>query len=143
MRPRTSYGVPQLGCAAQLFRFVMEAEILGHARDSRFCREHICLHLTERNGPFGELAVGMKDRIMGVFPSLLRKSAFCLARIFNNSIPIDIAKGIDPVECHFDIRPKALQELYVSSPVIISTGKHEKQWRRVHTAVIPAERHLS
>src|ERR1700730_15717937 len=83
--------------------------ILAHAmrkfRGMRLGPEHIALHFAKRDRPFGECAIGMKDRIKRILPALIDKARGVLPRIFDKAVSIRVAERVDPLQSRLDIRP--------------------------------------
>ena len=55
----------------QLAPALVVAEISGAARGQSFRRIDVALHFSERDRPFRQPAIGMKDRIERVLPALV------------------------------------------------------------------------
>src|SRR5262245_21019788 len=85
----------------------------------------------------------MENRIMGVFPALLNQPCWRMPRVLNESISIDIAVLVDPIERALNIRPDLLDEGKITGAPVVRAGEHDKQRRGIDTAVIPAERNLT
>ena len=67
--------------------------------------EHIALHLAQRDRAFGKAAVGVKDRVGRILPSLIVEAGDAAAVVFDKAVPVGIAAGIDPVQRRHDVRP--------------------------------------
>src|SRR5215468_5584335 len=52
-------------------------------------RIDITLHLDQSDGALGKVAIGVKDRVVGVFPPLILKPRIGLACIFHKSVAVD------------------------------------------------------
>ena len=84
MRPRIFAKL--LGLAAQFFRLSGSPNRSATPAIRDFAAKTYACTSQSAMGPSARLAVGVKDRIMGVFPSLLRKSPFRLAGILDEPI---------------------------------------------------------
>src|SRR5438132_2002970 len=64
---------------------------------------NIGLYLTQSNGRFGEPSIRMKNRITGIFPSLLRKAVSRLSRILDEPVSVFVAITINPIKSSEDV----------------------------------------
>src|SRR5580700_12191219 len=72
---------------------------------SRLLRgKDVALDLRERDVTFGQSAVGMKNRIVGILPTLICETAFGRTPIFDKTVLIRIAAAVDPVQRGFYVR---------------------------------------
>jgi hypothetical protein len=66
-----------------------------------------------------------------------------VARVLHEPVAVAVAALVNPGERSHDVRPQPDQELDISGAIEIRTGQHHEQRRRVHAAVVAAERHLA
>ena len=83
----------------------IETEPARTTRGHLFGGIDIALHFDQRDGALGEPAIGVKDRVMRIFPALIGQALIARAMIFDETIAIRIARSIDPGERRFDRRP--------------------------------------
>ena len=112
------------------------------ARDRRFCGKDVTLDFGQRDVAFGQPAVGVEDRIVGILPSLVGQALFAGAAIFDKAVAIGVAQPVDPAERRLDGRPQLRQGFLVAGALGIEAGKQHEQRRRVDAAVVLAKRHL-
>jgi hypothetical protein len=74
------------------------------------------LEFAQGNWALGQLAIGMKDGIVRILPSLLSQTFLRPTTIFDKSITIAVSKPINPVESRFDVGPDALKEFLIACP---------------------------
>src|ERR1700724_3211122 len=112
-------------------------------RRLHLCGKYVTLHLTKGNWAARQGAVGMENRIVGIFPALIDKARSRLPRIFDKAVPIRIAKRVDPSQSCLDIRPDRVDRSEVSSPVEVHSSQHDKEWRGIDSPVIVSEWHFT
>src|ERR1019366_1315992 len=105
-----------LRLAAQLDLQIIFAHAMRELRRMNLRGKHIALHFAKRDRPFRQLAAGVKDRIIGILPALINKARSRLPRIFNEAVPIRIAKVGDPLQSRLDIRPDGSDRSDVPGP---------------------------
>src|SRR5690606_38892916 len=103
----------------------------------------VSLHLDERDRRLRELAVLVEDGVVRVLPALVDEPVLGLPRVFEETIPVEIAVTVDPVERRLYVRPKRTYELHVAGPLPIRCGEHDEERRGIDAAVVEAERHLA
>src|SRR6476646_4073048 len=79
----------------------------------------VTLHLTKRDGPVGQCAVGVEDRVDGILPALVREPLWRVPAVLDEAIAVGIAGAGDPIQGRFDMRPKRSQELAVRGAVVV------------------------
>ena len=105
--------------------------------------EHIGLDFGERDRASGERTVVVENRVMAVFPALIGEALNGPPPVFDESVPISVAVGLDPAERGLYVRPEAPARLDIVGAVEIFPRQHHEQRRRIDAAVIPAERDLA
>ena len=58
--------------------------------------EYVSLNLAQGDGTFRQRAVGVKNRVVGIFPALLDQAIFGMTRLFHKAVPVTIATIVDP-----------------------------------------------
>src|SRR5580765_2529210 len=106
-------------------------------------RINIGLHFTQGYRSVGERAVGVKDRIFRVLPSLVRQAVLTLAQVFDESVTIAVAIAVDPLKRGAYVGPQFPYGFEISGPFPIKAGKQHEQRRRIDRAIIHAKRNLS
>ena len=66
----------------------------------------VALHLDERDRPLRQAAVGMKDRVVGVLPTLVGQPRLGCACVLDEAVAIEIALLVDPRQRTLDRRPQ-------------------------------------
>ena len=84
----------------------------------------------------------MKDRVVGVLPTLVDQAVLVGAMIFDKAVAIGVARSVDPAQRRFDVGPKLAQRLDVAGVLGVEASQHDEQRCRVHTSVIQFERNL-
>jgi len=84
------------------------------------------LHFDEGDGAFGEAAVGVKDRVVGIFPSLIGQALFAGAFVFDEAIAIGVAWAIDPGERRLDRRPQRDDGFAIAGALDIKSGEQNE-----------------
>ena len=101
-------------CAASL-----AAALLG--------REHVGLHLAQRDRPRGAGAVGVEDRIVAVLPALIDEALLVGAVVFHEAVAVGVAELVDPGQRRLDVRPDGADRLDVARPVEIGARQHDER----------------
>ena len=107
------------------------------------CCISVSLHLNQRDGRQGERAVGVYDRVAGIFPPLVSETLFNFTFIFEVTVAIDISISTHPVQCSIDVRAQLMKELQISCPCGMSGYEHEPERRCVNRPKIRCVRHLA
>src|SRR4051794_12018398 len=84
----------------------------------------------------------MHDAIPGVLPALVHQSARASALIVDESVTIEIAIAIDPVQSTVNVRQQLLHKLLIGGPVKGYAQQNEKKRSGVHRTVVGTEGHL-
>ena len=66
-----------------------------------------------------------------------------MLRVFHETVSIQIAEAVDPIEGPLDMRPQFTGEGPVVGALEVSIGEDDEQGRGVHAPVIAAKRHLT
>ncbi len=110
---------------------------------------HVCLNLTECDRPLCSRPVGMKNRVVRVFPSLMHEAAGRLSRIGGESRPSRVPIPIDPVQCPLNMRPQRFDKAEVAAPLVVGPGQQDEQRRGIDATIVfpewdfPQRRHLT
>ncbi len=89
-------------------RFIPERQ--GHLRHGPPGREHVALHLAERDGPLGQPPVRVEDRVPGVLPALVAQTGGRSTRVLDEAVPVRVAVGLDPGQRSLEVRPQLLHQ---------------------------------
>src|SRR5262249_33308129 len=84
----------------------------------------------------------MEDCVPGILPSLVSKTAWRTAQIFDKAVTVEIGVAIDPLEGAVKVRKHVVHQLFVGGPVERLAEKNEPQRRGINGPVIRTERHL-
>ena len=103
---------------------------------SRLRQIDIALYLDERNRRRGETAVGIDDRIPGVFPSLVDQTFFRGALVLDVAIVVLIAVFRHPLQRRFDGISELVEKPQFSRPGRVARDQNQEKRRRVNRAVI-------
>src|SRR5438309_781004 len=104
---------------------------------------NIGLYLTQSNGRLGETSIRMKNRIAGIFPSLLRKAVSRLSRILDKPVSVCVAITINPIKRSEDVGPNVSYKLEIICAKKIATRRHDKKRSGINAAIISSERNFS
>ena len=129
--------------SSSLPAFVRKPKRRAQRAASRLRGEDVALHFAQRDVAFGQLAVGMKDRVVGILPALVGEALLGGALIFDKAVAIGIAGAVDPAQRRLDRGPQLAQRLLVAGALEIEAGQQHEQRRRIDAAVILRERHLA
>ncbi len=127
----------------ELGRLIDQSEAPGAARRQPLAGKDISLNLRQRDIAFGELPVGMKDRVEGILPALVGKPLLGGALIFDEAVLVGIAGAVDPLQRRLDRRPQLGQRCLVAGAFDIKAGQQNEQRGGIDAAVILRERHLA
>src|SRR5579859_728507 len=75
---------------------VEPAEPPRAARGEKLACEYIALHFGKRDIAFGETAIGVEDRVIGILPALIAQAGIGRALVFDKAVAIGIARPLDP-----------------------------------------------
>ena len=103
----------------------------------------VALHLAERDGPLGQRAVGVKDGIVRVLPSLLDEPLVGLARVLDEPVTVGVAVPFDPGQRVIDVGRQRANEGGVTGPAEVGRGQHHEERCGIDAAVVAPERHLA
>src|SRR5437016_4746021 len=84
----------------------------------------------------------MKDRVIGVLPSLLNQASIPMCRVLNKAIAVRIAILIDPLKRSLDVGPNLFNQMLITGAPIIFTCKHDEERGGIHRTVVAGERNL-
>jgi hypothetical protein len=85
----------------------------------------------------------VKNRVLGIFPSLLNETVFRLTAVFDETVTVCVAIAIDPFKCALDVGPNRFHESPVARPLVIRACQHHKKRRRVYAPVVAPEGHFT
>src|ERR1700730_19450582 len=80
-KSRLEFLLQRLRLAAQPGFEIILAPAMREFRGMCLGPEHIALHFAKRDRPFGQRAIGVKDRIIRILPALIYKARCVLPRI--------------------------------------------------------------
>src|SRR5262245_3606567 len=103
----------------------------------------VALHLRKRDRPLRQAAVGVENRILGIFPALVGETALGRAVVFEKAVAIGISGAVDPGERGLDRGPQLHDDSVVAGALGIDAGEHDEERRRVDAAVVEAEGDLA
>src|SRR6202795_2595060 len=86
------------GARGEPLRDFAMTEARRDSRDRRACGIDIALDFGERYRRTRELAVAMKDRVVGILPALVGESALRLAQILDVAVAVAISVMFDPFD---------------------------------------------
>ena len=127
----------------ELRRLLDQSQAPGAARRQPLAGKDIALNLRQRDIAFGELSVGMEDRVEGILPALVGKPLLGGALILDEAVLVGIAGAVDPLQRRLDRRPQLGQRFVVAGAFDIKAGQQNEQRGRIDAAVILRERHLA
>src|SRR5882724_8849162 len=104
---------------------------------------NIGLYLAQSNGRLGETSIRMKNRITGIFPSLLCKAVSRLSRILDEPVSVCVAIAIHPIKRSEDVGPNVCYKLEIICAKKIATHRNDKKRSGINAAIISSERNLS
>jgi hypothetical protein len=140
-------GFEALGELASLFgkplRGGMMAEPARAGRGHAFGGIDVALHLGQRDGAVGKLAVGVKHCVVRIFPALIGEALLGGALILDKTIAVGIARPVDPAQRRLDVRPQLRNRVTVAGALDIKSGQQHEQRRGIDAAVVHAERHFA
>ena len=88
-------------------------------------------------------AIGMKDRIDAVLPSLIDETDAVGARVVDKAVAVGIAAPLDPRHRGLERWPKPVDEGEIARASRIGACEQHEQRRRVDAAVIATKRHFA
>src|ERR1700730_2758167 len=97
-KSRLEFLLQRFRLAAQPGFEIILAQAMREFRGMRLVPEHIALHFAKRDRPFGQRAIGVKDRIIRILPALIDKAGPGLPRIFDKAVSIGVAERVDPLQ---------------------------------------------
>src|SRR5438445_10959966 len=137
---------PLLQIRSLFFKYLCAIRITERSRQQG-CREpggaNIGLYLTQSNGRLGETSIRMKNRIAGIFPSLLRKAVSRLSRILDEPVPVCVAITINPIKHSQDLGPNVSYKLEIHCSKKIASRREDKKRRGINAAIVSSERNFS
>jgi hypothetical protein len=86
------------------------------------------LHFAQGDGSLSHAAIVMKDRILGVLPSLIGQSFLGLPMVFDEAVAVPIAVGVDPAQRGLGVGPQSLDGLEVSGTHEVLAQQQHEQW---------------
>ena len=95
----------QQGFGFEPRRLIDQSHAPGAACRQPLAGKDISLNLRQRDIAFGELPIGMKDRVEGILPALVGKPLLGGALILDESVLVGIAGAVDPLQRRLDRRP--------------------------------------
>src|SRR5438445_4328224 len=104
---------------------------------------NIGLYLTQSNGRLGETSIRMKNRIAGIFPSLLRKAISRLSRILDEPVPGCVAITINPIKRSEDVGPNVSYKLEIICSKKIASRHRDKNRSAINDVIVSSERNFS
>src|SRR6266850_107792 len=137
---------PLLQIRSLFFKYLCAIRIAERSRQQG-SREpggaNIGLYLTQGDGRLGETSIRVKNRIAGIFPSLLRKAVRRLSRILDEPVSVCVAITINPIKRSEDVGPNASYKLEIICAKKIATRRHNKKRSGINAAIISSERNFS
>ena len=124
-------------------RFAASASQPREAARAAPGRVHIPLNLTERDRAVGQAAILVEDRVVRVLPALLHEAVRRVPLVFDESVAVDVAVPVDPLQRRLNVRPDAIDQLAVAGPQVVLGGEDDEERRGVVAAVVQAERNLA
>src|SRR5581483_1374217 len=113
----------------QFLTFLIKTEVLGGDCDSGLCRIYIRLNFTQGNRALRQSSIIVKNGILRILPSLLKKTAFGMTGILNKAVPIYIAGTIDPIKRSLNVLPNVSDKFAVVCSLVVHRGEENKQGR--------------
>ena len=110
-------------------------------RDQR--RVPVPLHLHRRDRRLREPAVGVEDRVPGVFPALVRQAVLRPPLVLEVAVTVAVPVALHPVDGRARVRPEVADQLEVIRDACIGSEQHAEERRRIEAAVVAAEGHLA
>ena len=99
----------------------------------------IGLHLHERDRPFGQPSIGMRDCIVTVLPALVAQAILVSTAIFEEAVTIAIACIFDPCASCLEVGPQRFDAFPVARAAKILARKEDEQGGGIDAAVIMAK----
>src|SRR5206468_2345545 len=96
----------------------------------------IGLHLGQRNRWCGEAASGIVDAVERVLPALVDQSAVSCATIFDESVAVEVAVGVDPAQRPVGGGQQGRQLGLGQSPAVQLAEQRNEQWGGIRRPVI-------
>src|SRR5262245_1268400 len=103
----------------------MVSECLCQLSGAQLCFVHVALNLAKSDWSNGQRAIRVKNRILGVFPTLVKQAPGCSLRVLHEPVPITITVRINPVHSPLNVRPQALDEITVCRPLVIMASENQ------------------
>ena len=118
-----------VACASSVVGLVVASDAARAARGQALGRVHVTLHFGERDGAFGQSAVGMENRVLRIFPALIGQALLAGAQILYETVAVRIAGTVDPAQRGFDRRPQRGDGLDIAGAFQIKAGEQNEQRR--------------
>src|SRR5262249_46230256 len=85
----------------------------------------------------------MKDRIVGILPSLMQKPVRSVSPVLDEPVSIAVSIAPHPEQRGLDLRPDLLDERKVAATLIVGLCQDNEQGGGIHAPVVPGKWHLS
>src|ERR1700730_8786010 len=128
---------------AETVRDAFVAEAGRDIRDIHIGGIHVALHFGEGDRRNGQFTIGMRNRIVGILPTLICQPARRLAYVFDVAVAVRIAPSLYPFKRAFHVWPEFFGKSEISGSRDIAPQQPEKKGGRVDAAVVTAEWNFS
>ena len=81
----------------------------------------------------------MKDGVVAVLPTLVREALLRFAVVLHEAVAVAVAVLVAPAQSRSDTWPDCLDGRSIAGGVVILTGQHDEQRRRVDGAIVAPE----